>query len=136
MSTETAPAPQFVKLQHNIFLDGEKVASFLDDGTLRMARGQSEIKPDLMLWLATQGELSTAAAEQEEEAPAEDEPATEETPEPVAEVTKPKKGSIPPCPPMSIEAGDKTPEVIAWYKKYKPEEFATKYKGRRFTIEA
>lgn len=121
MSTETTEL-KFVRLEHNIFLEGEKVAAIHEDGTLRMAKGQSAVKPDLMLWLASQGELPTQAA------------ATE--PEPAAPAPKLKKGEIPPCPPMTIEAGDKTPEVIAWFKKYKPEEYEAKYKGRRFKIDA
>lgn len=132
MSTETT-ALKFVKLEHNIFLDGEKVASFQEDGTLRMAKGQSAVKPELMLWLANQNDLPqpAPAAEQVEE----EEQPEDETPTP-APAEKPKKSAIPPCPEMTIEAGDKTPEVIAWFKKYKPEEFEKRYKGRRFKLEA
>jgi hypothetical protein len=133
MSTETT-ALKFVKLEHNIFLDGEKVAAIHEDGTLRMAKGQSAIKPDLMIWLASRGQLPTPAANNDAE-PDDYEPNTEAEPE-EAPAPKLKKGEIPPCPPMTIEAGDKTPEVIAWYKKYKPAEFAEKYKGRKFSIDA
>ncbi len=132
MSTETTTL-KFVKLEHNIFLDGEKVAAIHEDGTLRMAKGQSAVKPDLMLWLASEGQLPTPAASNDDEPEAADE--SEVEPE-EAPAPKLKKGEIPPCPPMTIEAGDKTPEVIAWYKKYKPAEFAEKYKGRRFSIDA
>jgi hypothetical protein len=37
------------------------------------------------------------------------------------------KGKIPPCPKRTIEAGDKTPAVVEWYRKYKPEEYKVRY---------
>jgi len=85
MSTETTEL-KFVRLEHNIFLEGEKVAAIHEDGTLRMAKGQSAVKPDLMLWLASQGELPTQAAPTEEPE-AEEEDATE--PEPAAPAPAP-----------------------------------------------
>lgn len=38
--------------------------------------------------------------------------------------------AIPPCPPGTPDAGDKTPEVILWWFKYHPEEAAAKYNHR------
>jgi hypothetical protein len=43
------------------------------------------------------------------------------------------EGSIPPCPAEGF-AGDKTPEVVAWWFKYHPEEAALKYAGRKYEI--
>lgn len=34
---------------------------------------------------------------------------------------------IPKCPPRSRVHGDKTPEVVEWYRKYKPAEYAARY---------
>lgn len=36
----------------------------------------------------------------------------------------------PPCPPMSIELGDRTPEVVEWVKRYDPERFKSYYQTR------
>jgi len=33
----------------------------------------------------------------------------------------------PPCPKTTIEAGDKTPAVVEWFKKYRPKEYAVRY---------
>ena len=55
--------------------------------------------------------------------------------EPVAPKKAPKvkapkkatpKESIPKCPEKD-ERGDKTPAVVAWYRKYKPAEYKVKY---------
>ena len=44
------------------------------------------------------------------------------------EPDKPKAGvTIPPRPKMTIEAGDKTPAVVEWYRKYKPNEYRARY---------
>ena len=40
--------------------------------------------------------------------------------------------SEPPCPAEDPRAGDKTPEVVAWFFRYRPEEAEARYKGRKF----
>jgi hypothetical protein len=40
---------------------------------------------------------------------------------------KAKARDIPPMPKMSMQLGDKTPEVVEWFKKYKPEEYRARY---------
>ena len=44
----------------------------------------------------------------------------------------PAETRVPPCPPEDPRAGDKTPEVIAWWFQYHPEQAAKKYEGRKF----
>lgn len=34
---------------------------------------------------------------------------------------------IPPCPKPTMQAGDKTPAVVEWYRKYKPAEYRARY---------
>lgn len=34
---------------------------------------------------------------------------------------------IPPCPKKTMRDGDKTPAVVEWYKKYKPNEYKARY---------
>jgi hypothetical protein len=44
------------------------------------------------------------------------------------EPDRPKPGvTIPPRPKMTLEAGDKTPAVVEWYRKYKPAEYKARY---------
>ena len=40
----------------------------------------------------------------------------------------------PPCPVEDPRAGDKTPEVVAWFFRYRPEEAELRYRGRKFTM--
>lgn len=40
--------------------------------------------------------------------------------------------AIPPRPAEIPSLGDKTPDVIRWYLRYFPNEFAHRYKGRTF----
>lgn len=37
---------------------------------------------------------------------------------------------IPPMPKVNPQLGDKTHEIVDWYRKYHPEEFIKKYRGR------
>lgn len=44
------------------------------------------------------------------------------------EPDKPKPGVvIPPKPKRTIEAGDKTPALVEWYRRYKPAEYKARY---------
>jgi len=43
------------------------------------------------------------------------------------EPDKPLGKNIPPRPKKTKHEGDKTPAVVEWYQKYKPNEFATRY---------
>lgn len=44
--------------------------------------------------------------------------------------TEPKK-DIPPAPEMEQMLGDKTPAYVEWVRDHHPQEFATRYAGRR-----
>lgn len=37
----------------------------------------------------------------------------------------------PPCPPFDPRYGDKTPEVVDWYRQHQPDEYVTRYTNRR-----
>jgi len=39
----------------------------------------------------------------------------------------PEKKNIPACPKKEMRFGDKTPAVVEWYRKYKPEEYKARY---------
>lgn len=44
---------------------------------------------------------------------------------------KPAPKIIPPAPEMEQMLGDKTPAYVEWMRDYHPQEFATRYAGRR-----
>jgi len=113
-----------IQAENNYFLDGEKIGFTRPDGSLQMAPGMKPHRDTLKAFIAGD---STPAAEE----PAEPEVAN--YPVQRASNPEPDYSSIPPCPPQSIEAGDKTPEVIDWYFKYHPEQAAIRYANRKFT---
>lgn len=43
---------------------------------------------------------------------------------------------IPPCPTADPRWGDKTPEVVEWYRNHDPEEYARRYEGRQTHLSA
>ncbi len=47
--------------------------------------------------------------------------------------SKDTTSAIPPCPPEDPRAGDKTPEIVAWWHTYHPAEAAKRYANRKFT---
>lgn len=124
-----------------LFHDGicvpEKVANIDKNGTLRMAKGQTDHRDAVEAFL------------EEDKEPIEDDhdPKWEESrdeasdpqPEGVAMFSEdpdanPKEwGTIPPCPDEDPNEGDKTAAVVEWYRAYHPEEFAKRYGHRRGT---
>lgn len=43
----------------------------------------------------------------------------------------PSPADVPPCPAEDLRYGDKTPEVVEWYRRYHPGEFKRRYEGRK-----
>jgi len=116
--SDTTTTPTIQRAEDNFFIDGEKVGFIHPNGKLQMLKGQSAHRPAIEAFLGLEPAAPAAPAEVKD-APA-----------------KKSKGEIPPCPPMDPTAGDKTPEVIAWWFKYKPDEAAVKYAKRRYVLEA
>lgn len=53
-------------------------------------------------------------------------------PEPDAGAESAASPPTPPaCPPMDPALGDKTPEVVEWYRDHDPEEYQRRYRGRK-----
>lgn len=52
-------------------------------------------------------------------------------PKSTAEQPEDHDGDIPPYPPEDLRYGDKTPEVVAWYREHHPDEFARRYANRK-----
>lgn len=103
--------------EEGFFVDGEKVAMIDKNGHLKMAKGHAAKREDIQAWQDAQVEIEEAPEEQAE-------------PEPRKPV---KDKGIPPCPPSDPRAGDKTPEVVAWWFKYHPKEAESRYANRKFT---
>ena len=118
--SENTTAPTIQRAEDNFFIDGVKVGFMHPNGKPQMLKGQAAHRP------AIEAFLKIDAAQPDNL------PQTKPAPAPA----KKTKGEIPPCPPMDPSAGDKTPEVIAWFFKYKPEEAAIKYAKRRYSIDA
>lgn len=80
--------------------DGELIAFINDSGKLQAAHGKAKQKPGLEQWIDESGDGS-------------DEDATE--PAPPAPLPKKSSPDIGPEPRGSLEAGNKSPEVVAWH---------------------
>lgn len=96
--------------------EGVKLGIIDINGSLRMAKGQTEHREAVEAFLAESGDKLP------DELP-------EEPPAPLA-----KPESIPPCPTGSPDAGDKDPAVIRWWFTHHPAEAAKRYQGRRFAM--
>lgn len=119
--SETNTTPNIIRAENNLFLDGEKIGFIHPtSGKLQMLKGQTAHRPALEAFLG-------------HDSPPEE---TTSSPNPPISQSPNPSSPIPPCPPMTAAAGDKTPAVIEWYFKYKPEEAAVKYAKRRYSLEA
>jgi hypothetical protein len=127
MSEETT-IPNIIRADKNFFLEGEKIGFLRPDGKIQMTPGNAEHRAALETFLKIDAAQPVNT------------PLPQPHPLPAPKMEKKASTalstSIPPCPPEEPEAGDKTPAVIAWYFKYKPDVAAEKYKNRKFTIKA
>jgi hypothetical protein len=86
------------------------VANVREDGALILVPEWQKFRPAVVRWLNAQDKAPTAIyVEGDEPAPG-----------------KPQR-QIPPMPKKDLRLGDKTPEVVEWYRRYKPEEFRARY---------
>ncbi len=136
MSEETTIASSIIRANKNFFLEGEKIGFLRPDGKIQMTPGNAEHRAALETFLKIDAaQPVNTPLPQPDPLPA---PKKEKKAPSSSKLSAPRSelSSIPPCPPEDPYAGDKTPAVIAWYFKYKPDEAAEKYKNRKFTIEA
>jgi hypothetical protein len=91
--------------------DGTITVAILKDGILSISEQWSNFRAPVVRWLNEAGNTPKSIVMQgDEEA-----------------VAKAAKRDIPPMPKKSMRLGDKTPEVVAWYKKYHPAEYKARY---------
>jgi len=113
-----------------------KVAVIDKNGELRMAKGQAEHREAVEAFLRSEGHESPPEqplpdrGRQTAQALAGAHARVEMARQPIG---NPSSGDIPPCPPEDPTAGDKTPEVVAWWFKYHPKKAGEKYAGRKGT---
>lgn len=84
------------------------VANFTEDGKLVLIEEHAKFRPAIVRFL-NDNDLKITAVVLEGD-----------------ENAKPK-ANIPPMPKKSMRLGDKTPEVVEWYRKYHPEEYKARY---------
>jgi len=129
MSTETKPANAAVNkvvekapvIDYNIAEDGTitrtdkdstiTVATLKEDNALVLVPEWVKFRAPIVRFLNEDAGRSPSAVYTEGDEPS----------------PKAKARDIPPMPKMSMRLGDKTPEVMEWFKKYKPEEYRARY---------
>lgn len=100
------------KRDDTILMDG-KAVGYIEDGVLKMTRGNAPKRAEVEAFLA---------GEAEEPVEAED-----------AEESKPEISAEPEPPKGNPTMGDKDPEVIAWWFRNRPDEAAKRYADRKGT---
>jgi hypothetical protein len=129
MSTETKPANAAVNrvadkapvIDYNLAEDGTitrtdkdstiTVATLKEDNTLVIAPEWLKFRAPIVRFLNEDVGRTPSAVYTEGDEPS----------------PKAKARDIPPMPKKSMRLGDKTPEVVEWYKRYKPEEYRALY---------
>jgi hypothetical protein len=91
--------------------DGSITVATFKDGILSLVEQWANFRAPVVRWLNESGNTPKHIVMQGAE----------------ASVAKAAARVIPPMPKKSMRLGDKTPEVVAWYKKYHPEEYEARY---------
>lgn len=116
-NTTTAGAAKLPDIRYAIGENGDiqrtdkdsttRVANLLET-TLRLVPEHAKFRPAVVRWLNAEGYTIKSVLLEG------DTPAGPDL-------------DIPPMPKKSMRDGDKTPEVVEWYRKYKPEEYRARY---------
>jgi hypothetical protein len=84
------------------------VATLTEDGTLILEREWTKFRAPVVAFLNVSDRTPKAIILEGDE-------------------DKKPKENIPPMPKKSLRLGDKTPQIIEWYRKYKPAEYKARY---------
>lgn len=127
------------KVNSAVLADGELLGTLAENVLTHIAEIAPAHKGQIRAMLADEGiegkvsfKLDGGEAEEEQEEESQDAPIGNGVPPPAeVPIADSAPTAIPPCPPMDHRYGDKTPAVVAWYREHKPDEYATKYAGRK-----
>lgn len=119
-----------IRIEDSTIYEGDKaIGEILADGTPKLARGHHTKRQAIEELLAGRSWEAAGQPEESRETPngVQGEPATGSV-----SVPHETKGSLASPPQGSPQAGDKDPDVIAWWFKHRPDEARERYKNRSF----